>query len=134
MTDEAAAGFLIALEILPKVLGLMSGALSDAEPVPEGARGLSGAQYKNSVVSRLFRTRWPGAVSIGICQALRDMDLGEAQLKVAVRRVLRHLGRNAKLHDLSPLTYQLLLLAGRWMRVCPMKSLFSCRAGVNYPS
>lgn len=65
------------------------------------------------VISRLFRARWPGAVAIGMCQALRDLDLGERQLRVAVSRVLRHLRKRAELHDLPPLTYQLLLLAGR---------------------
>lgn len=65
-------------------------------------------------MSRLFRARWPGVVSVGMCQTLRDLDLGERQLSVAVSRVLRHLRRSAKLHDLPPLTYQLLLLAGRW--------------------
>lgn len=115
MGDAAAAGFLVALDILPKVLGLTAGvpALSEEAPVPEDCRGLSGALYKERVVSRLFRARWPGAVSIGMCQVLRDLDLEEEQLQVAVARVLRHLRKNAKLHDLPPLTYQLLLLAGR---------------------
>lgn len=88
-------------------------ALSESAPVPEDVRGLSGAQYKDKVVSRLFRARWPGAVAVGMCQVLRDLDLGERQLSVAVSRVLRHLRKSAKLHDLPPLTYQLLLLAGR---------------------
>ncbi|CAM9697989.1 unnamed protein product, partial [Ectocarpus fasciculatus] len=88
-------------------------ALSEEDPVPEDVRGLSGAQYKDKVVSCLFRARWPGAVSVGMCQTLRDLDLGERQLSVAVCRVLRHLRKNAKLHDLPALTYQLLLLAGR---------------------
>ena len=116
MGDTAAAGFLVALDILPKLLGLTAGvpALSEEAPVPEDCRALSGAQYKERVVSRLFRARWPGAVSIGMCQVLRDLDLEEGQLKVAVARVLRHLRKSAKLHDLPPLTYQLLLLAGRY--------------------
>lgn len=115
--DTAAAGFLVALDILPKVLGLTSDvpALAQGAPVPESARGLSGAQYKECVMSSLFRARWPDAVSIGMCQTLRDLDLDERQLKVAVSRVLRHLRKNAKLHDLPPLTYQLLLLAGRFV-------------------
>lgn len=115
MGDAAAAGFLVALDILPKVLGLTARvpALSEEAPIPEDCRGLSGAHYKERVVSRLFRTRWPDAVSIGMCQVLRDLDLEEEQLKVAVARVLRHLRKSAKLHDLPPLTYQLLLLAGR---------------------
>lgn len=91
-------------------------ALSEDAPVPEDVRGLSGAQYKDKVVSRLFRARWPGAVSVGMCQMLRDLDLGERHLSVAVSRVLRHLRKSAKLHDLPPLTYQLLLLAGRCAR------------------
>lgn len=116
MGDAAAAGFLVALDILPKVLGLTAGvpALSEEAPVPEDCRGLSGTQYKASVVSRLLRARWPGAVSIGMCQVLRDLELEEGQLEVAVARVLRHLRKSAKLHDLPPLTYQLLLLAGRY--------------------
>lgn len=116
MGDAAAAGFLVALDILPKVLGLTAGvpALSEEAPVPEDCRGLSGAQYKERVVSSLFRARWPGAVSIGMCQVLRDLDLEDGQLRVAVARVLRHLRKSAKLHDLPPLTYQLLLLAGRY--------------------
>lgn len=93
-------------------------ALSEEDPVPEDVRGLSGAQYKDKVVSRLFRARWPGAVSVGMCQMLRDLDLGERQLSVAVSRVLRHLRKSAKLHDLPPLTYQLLLLAGRCAAAC----------------
>lgn len=99
-----------------KVLSVVAGvpALSESAPVPEDVRGLSGAQYKDKVVSRLFRSRWPGAVSIGMCQVLRDLDLGERQLSVAVSRVLRHLRKSAKLHDLPALTYQLLLLAGRY--------------------
>lgn len=117
MSDSAAAGFLVALDILPKVLGIAAGvsALAEGAPVPESVRGLSGAHYKERVVSRLFRAQWPGAVSIGMCQMLRDLDLGDGQLKVAVRRVLRHLRKKAKLHDLPPLTYQLLLLAGRYV-------------------
>ncbi|CAB1119943.1 unnamed protein product [Ectocarpus sp. CCAP 1310/34] len=115
MSEEAAASFLVVLDILPKVLSVTAGvpALSDEEPVPEKVRGLSGAQYKDRVVSCLFRARWPGAVSVGMCQTLRDLDLGERHLSVAVSRVLRHLRKNAKLHDLPALTYQLLLLAGR---------------------
>eukprot|EP00752_Nemacystus_decipiens_P005128 g4653.t1 len=115
MSEAAAAGFLVVLDILPKLLGVTSGvpALSEDAPVPEDVRGLSGAQYKDRVVSRLFRSRWPGPVSVGMCQVLRDLDLGERQLSVAVSRVLRHLRKSAKLHDLPPLTYQLLLLAGR---------------------
>lgn len=117
MSETAATGFLLSLELLPKVLGLTTGvaALAQAPPVPEVVRGLSGAQYRERVVSRLFRARWPGAVSIGICQALRDLDLGTKQLRVAVSRILRHLRKRAELHDLPPLTYQLLLLAGRWV-------------------
>lgn len=105
---------------IEKVLGVTAGvpALSEDAPVPEDVRGLSGAQYKEKVVSRLFRARWPGAVSVGMCQMLRDLALGERQLSVAVSRVLRHLRKNAKLHDLPPLTYQLLLLAGRYSRLC----------------
>lgn len=116
MSEAAAASFLVALDILPKVLGLTADvpALGDDAHVPEGARGLSGAEYKNRIVTRLFRARWPGAVAIGMCQALRDLELGEAQLRVAVHRVLRHLRKNAKLDELPPLTYQLLLLAGRY--------------------
>ena len=129
MGDAAAAGFLVALDILPKVLGLTAGvpALSEEAPVPEDCRGLSGAQYKELVVSRLFRARWPGALSIGMCQVLRDLDLEEGQLKVAVARVLRHLRKSAKLHDLPPLTYQLLLLAGRYgaLNECLPFDLFS---------
>lgn len=130
MGDPAAAGFLVTLDILPKVLGLTAGvpALSEEAPVPEDCRGLSGAQYKELVVSRLFRARWPGAVSIGMCQVLRDLDLEEGQLKVAVARVLRHLRKSAKLHDLPPLTYQLLLLAGRYgasTECLPFRPLFS---------
>lgn len=115
MGEAAATGFLIALELLPKVLGLTAGvaALGQAPPVPELVQGLSGTQYKERIVLRLFRAHWPGSVSIGICQALRDLDLGERQLRVAVDRVLRHLRKRAELHDLPPLTYQLLLLAGR---------------------
>eukprot|EP00903_Cladosiphon_okamuranus_P008699 g8335.t1 len=115
MSEAAAAGFLVVLDILPKLIGVTAGvpALSEDAPVPEDVRGLSGAQYKDKVVSRLFRARWPGAVSVGMCQVLRDLDLGERHLSVAVSRVLRHLRKSAKLHDLPPLTYQLLLLAGR---------------------
>ncbi|CAM9318527.1 unnamed protein product, partial [Ectocarpus sp. 8 AP-2014] len=115
MSEEAAASFLVVLDILPKVLSVTAGvpALSEEDPVPEDVRGLSGAQYKDRVVSCLFRARWPGAVSVGMCQTLRDLDLGERHLSVAVSRVLRHLRKNAKLHDLPALTYQLLLLAGR---------------------
>lgn len=116
MSETAAVGFLTSLEVLPKALGLTAGvaALGHGAVVPEGVRGLSGAEYKQRVVSRLFRARWPGAVSVGMCQVLRDLDLDEGQLKVAVGRVLRHLRKNAKLHDLPALTYQLLLLAGRY--------------------
>ncbi|CAN0490977.1 unnamed protein product, partial [Laminaria digitata] len=105
-----------ALDILPKVLGLTVGvpALSEEAPVPEDCRGLSGAQYKERVVLSLFRARWPGAVSIGMCQVLRDFDLEDGQLRLAVARVWRHLRKSAKLHDLPPLTYQLLLLAGKY--------------------
>ncbi|CBJ26049.1 Fanconi anemia, complementation group I [Ectocarpus siliculosus] len=115
MSEEAAASFLVVLDILPKVLSVTAGVptLSEEDPVPEDVRGLSGAQYKDRVVSCLFRARWPGAVSVGMCQTLRDLDLGERHLSVAVSRVLRHLRKNAKLHDLPALTYQLLLLAGR---------------------
>lgn len=115
MSETGASGFLIALELLPKLLGLTAGvtALGQGPPVPEFVRGLSGTQYKERVVLRIFRARWPGPLSIGICQALRDLNLGERQLKVAVSRVLRHLRSRAELHDLPPLTYQLLLLAGR---------------------
>lgn len=96
--------------------------------MPEDVRGLSGAQYKDKVVSRLFRARWPGAVSVGMCQMLRDLALGERQLSVAVSRVLRHLRKNAKLHDLPPLTYQLLLLAGRYTRFtyCASRRVLGC--------
>lgn len=115
MDETASAGFLISLELLPKLVALTADvtALGQSPPVPELVRGLSGAQYKQRVVSRLFRARWPTSVAIGLCQTLRDMDLDERQLKVAVGRVLRHLRRRAELHDLPPLTYQLLLLAGR---------------------
>lgn len=115
MGETTAAGFLLGLELLPKLLAITAGvtALGQAPPVPEFVRGLSGAQFKERVVSRILRARWPGVVSIGICQALRDLDLGEQQLRVAVSRVLRHLRKRAALHDLPPLTYQLLLLAGR---------------------
>ncbi|CAN0585852.1 unnamed protein product, partial [Ectocarpus sp. 12 AP-2014] len=107
--------FISKLGCMYQVLSVTAGvpALSDEEPVPEDVRGLSGAQYKDRVVSCLFRARWPGAVSVGMCQTLRDLDLGERHLSVAVSRVLRHLHKNAKLHDLPALTYQLLLLAGR---------------------
>lgn len=48
MSEAAASGFLITLELLPKVLGLTIGvtALGQGSPVPELVRGLSGAQYK----------------------------------------------------------------------------------------
>lgn len=129
MSEAAAVGFLTALDILPKALGLTAGvaALGQGVVVPESVRGLSGAAYKERVVSRLFRARWPGAVSVGMCQVLRDLDLDERQLKVAVNRVLRHLRKNAKLHDLPALTYQLLLLAGRYaVRV-------ECHARISTP-
>lgn len=121
---------------IKKVLGVTVGvpALSEDAPVPADVRGLSGAQYKEKVISSLFRARWPGAVSVGMCQMLRDLDLGERQLSIAVSRVLRHLRKNAKLHDLPPLTYQLLLLAGRYrmFMLCTAR-VFPCTLVRNRP-
>ncbi|CAN0113253.1 unnamed protein product, partial [Scytosiphon promiscuus] len=79
MSEAAGAAFLVVLDILPKVLGVTAGvpAFSKEAPVPEDMRGISGAQYKERVVSRLFRARWPGVVSVGMCQTLRDLGLGE---------------------------------------------------------
>lgn len=115
LDEDAGAAFLVTLDILPKVLGIVAGvpALTGHSPVPEGIQGLSGAQYRDRVITRLLRARWPSSIAIGICQTLRDLDLGDRQLKVAISRVLQHLRRHAKLDELPPLTYQLLLLAGR---------------------
>ncbi|CAM9523659.1 unnamed protein product, partial [Choristocarpus tenellus] len=115
MDEEAAAGFLVSLELLPKLLSLVSRVveLPTNPSIPLRFHGLSGVEYKEIVITRLCRARWPGPCSIGICQVLRDVDLGERQLSSAVARVLRHLRGRTDLHDLPPLTYQLLLLAGK---------------------
>lgn len=115
LDEDTGAAFLVTLDILPKVLGIVAGvpALTGHSPVPEGIQGLSGSQYRDRVVTRLLCARWHSSIAIGICQTLRDLDLENRQLKVAVSRVLQHLRKHAKLDELPPLTYQLLLLAGR---------------------
>ncbi|CAM9895492.1 unnamed protein product [Discosporangium mesarthrocarpum] len=113
--EGAAAGFLLSLELLPKLLSLVSrvGQLPSHAPVPARFHGISGTECKDRVISWLCRAHWPGPCSIGICQTLRDMDLGERQLAAAVGRVLRHLRGRTALHDMPPLIYQLLVLAGK---------------------
>ncbi|CAM9315200.1 unnamed protein product, partial [Phaeothamnion confervicola] len=120
------------LPLLPRLLQLIAAAgrlgagpaVGDAAATTVGIADMSGAEFKDRCVSMLCRdAAWPAGCAGGIVETLRDLPLSAEQLDTAVRRVTRHMRGRAALSELPPLSYQLLLLAGKGCKSAALQAL-----------
>lgn len=94
-------GFISALELLPKLVSVAE-------------TGDNSGRHTEEVVKKICNVEtWPAACGVGLAQVLRDLTLTEHQLPTVIKRILKHIQERRDLQALPPLSYQLLVLAGK---------------------